>query len=153
MNQTGIYPEWFHRGGTKMSLNMSSHNIYVKFKNQSGSVELTISKNYEPRQMRKQQLKWIVWWEIKSDYGLGIREGRDLWTDYDIKSAFDLILVPSAKKTVSRAGKFYREDSYLNIPGMGTGQNGDANVSIFVTDEIKTAIEEILMGGKCKRAA
>lgn len=145
MNETVVYPDWFYRGGAEMNLDMNSHNIYVKFKNKSGEVELTIQKNDQPSHKKNHQLKWKVWWVKKSDYSL--REGYDLWTDYDLKLAFDLISGRSAKNTADVSGKFYRKGRCLNIPGMGTGQDGDANVSILVTSEIKKAIQEILMGG------
>lgn len=46
--------------------------------------------------------------------------------------------------TAAVQGKFLRQDRYLNIPGPGTGQDGDANVSIFVSDEIMKAVRDLL---------
>lgn len=39
---------------------------------------------------------------------------------------------------------FIRWQDYLNIPGPGTGHDGDPNISIKLTDEIKEAIRALL---------
>lgn len=41
-------------------------------------------------------------------------------------------------------GLFIRYDDYLNIPGPGTGLDGDPNVSIMLTDEIRNAVRQLL---------
>lgn len=53
--------------------------------------------------------------------------------------------------TVASQGEFIRWGKYLNIPGPGTGHDGDANISIFVSDEIRDAVTALLK--KQKRAA
>lgn len=46
--------------------------------------------------------------------------------------------------TAAVQGKFLRHNRYLNIPGPGTGEDGDANISIFVSDEIMMAVRDML---------
>ncbi len=40
--------------------------------------------------------------------------------------------------------KFIRWGNFLNIPCPGTGHDGDPNVSIYVTDEIREAVRKLL---------
>jgi hypothetical protein len=46
--------------------------------------------------------------------------------------------------TVAKQGIFIRWKPFLNIPGPGTGSDGDANVSMEVLDEIKQAVGGLL---------
>lgn len=46
--------------------------------------------------------------------------------------------------TVAVQGKFLRWGPYLNIPGPGTGRNGDPNISVYVSNEIKQAVQSML---------
>lgn len=46
--------------------------------------------------------------------------------------------------TVARQGIFIRWRDFMNIPGPGTGGDGDANISVMITGEIKEAIKTIL---------
>lgn len=46
--------------------------------------------------------------------------------------------------TVARQGIFIRWNEYLNIPGPGTGSDGDPNVSLEISGEIKEAIADLL---------
>jgi len=41
-------------------------------------------------------------------------------------------------------GKYIRRGSSLNIPCPGTGDDGDPNVSIFLSDEIRDAVRKFL---------
>lgn len=41
-------------------------------------------------------------------------------------------------------GKFLRADEYLNIPGPGTGCNGDPNISIEIDDRMRDAVRNFI---------
>lgn len=41
-------------------------------------------------------------------------------------------------------GKYIRYKDFLNIPGPGTGHDGDPNISIHLDDEIKDAVQKLL---------
>jgi hypothetical protein len=41
-------------------------------------------------------------------------------------------------------GVYIRYGRFLNIPGPGTGDDGDANLSIYINDSIKEAVEKLL---------
>lgn len=124
-----------------MNLDLNTPNIFVKFKNKSGSVELTVQRNGESIYEGNELLKWKVWWIVKTKHG--VRKGEDLWTDRNIKLAFDLNGDPPS--SLICLGIFVKKGRYVNIPSQGSGQDDDSNVSIFINDEIRNAIEEILM--------
>lgn len=46
--------------------------------------------------------------------------------------------------TTAVQGKFLRLEHYLNISGPGTGKDGDANVSMFVSDGILKSVRDLL---------
>lgn len=46
--------------------------------------------------------------------------------------------------TTAVQGKYLRQDRYLNIPGPGTGRDGDANISVFVSDGIMKSVRDLL---------
>ena len=41
-------------------------------------------------------------------------------------------------------GKFVRFHNYLNIPGRGEGQDGDANLSVYLSESIQEAVKDML---------
>lgn len=46
---------------------------------------------------------------------------------------------------VSVAGKFFREGPFLNIPHPGIGKDGDPNISVLITGEIKKAVTGLVL--------
>jgi hypothetical protein len=46
--------------------------------------------------------------------------------------------------TCASQGKFLRYKDYLNIPGPGTGHDGDSNVSIELDRSIQTAARDLM---------
>lgn len=44
----------------------------------------------------------------------------------------------------AEAGLYIRYDDYLNIPGPGTGQDGDPNLSILIRGTFRNSIEKLL---------
>ncbi len=46
--------------------------------------------------------------------------------------------------TCFRQGQYIRFEDFLNIPGPGTGNDGDPNISIELDDEIKQAVRQLL---------
>ena len=49
--------------------------------------------------------------------------------------------------TAFEAGRYFRYDQYLNIPNPGTGEDGDPNISILITDDMKHAIAAMVLEG------
>ena len=64
--------------------------------------------------------------------------------DDTMDDKLSLWLIERYGGTVAAQGEFIRWGKYLNIPGPGTGHDGDANISIFVSDEIRDAVAQLL---------
>jgi len=47
---------------------------------------------------------------------------------------------------VALPGSFIRHATYLNIPGPGTGHDGDANISVKLWEETKEGVVRLLNG-------
>lgn len=97
---------------------------------------------------------WLVEWEIVQStlYNLGVK-GRTKFTNEDLKAAFGLFdhddvsswLIKQYRVQAANQGRFIRFEEFLNIPGPGTGHDGDPNISIFVDEEMQNAIR-LLVG-------
>lgn len=95
---------------------------------------------------------WIVKVEVVHEGYTEPDSGARHFTDEELASAFGLSdYVDTGLKFVGRygahAGKqgtYIRQGRYLNIPCPGTGGDGDPNVSICISDEIASAVKELL---------
>ncbi|MFH1631826.1 MAG: hypothetical protein ABIA47_02240 [bacterium] len=78
----------------------------------------------------------LVFSETELKWAFGLKEGSHvgarhfLVTRYGAESAFQ--------------GHFIRTGPYLNIPGPGTGENSDPNVSIVLYDTIREAVQRLI---------
>ncbi|MCC7004577.1 hypothetical protein IT397_01525 [Candidatus Nomurabacteria bacterium] len=97
---------------------------------------------------------WFVDWEVVQcrPYEEGVR-GRSKFDDKDLAAAFGLSndsgkfgswLIEEFGADVADQGKFIRWEKFLNIPGPGTGHDGDPNVSVEISDDIKSAVQTLL---------
>jgi len=84
--------------------------------------------------------EFSVEWSIIHYVDTDTTVGRRRYTRDDLEMAFELGLSGAAV----RQGLFYRDGRHLNIPCRGTGDDGDPNVSILVTDEMKIAVRRLL---------
>lgn len=46
--------------------------------------------------------------------------------------------------TTGNVGRFVRYKDYLNIPAIGTGYDGNPNLSIFLSEQIKEAVRKLI---------
>jgi len=100
--------------------------------------------------------KWTVDWLLHHFGGLDIPHSggrieadtrellQMLGSDDREQDAGSLWLIERYGGTVALQGKFIRWGRYLNISGPGTGRNGDANISVYVTDEIEQAVRTLI---------
>lgn len=96
---------------------------------------------------------WLVEYEIK--HGPDTYSKGAVWmSGYDLKTAFNLSdrcdetfgqgLIDSHGGDVAFQGRYIRYEKCLNIPGPGTGHDGDPNVSIYVDNQITGWLEAFL---------
>jgi hypothetical protein len=97
---------------------------------------------------------WIVGWEVfqRAVYE-EVASGSRHFTDEELAAGFGISeksgrlgdwIIERFGAEVAKQGTFIRWKEYLNIPCPGTGQDGDPNVSVFVDEEIKAAVCELL---------
>ncbi len=142
MTSEGIqpgFPDWFHPRGASMEVLRQGHRFLVLA---SDTARIKVS----PRQSN-----WLVEWTVS--YPEACINGATVLPHEELRAAFGLSnYSPTLSKWMLRRweadcaseGRFIRSGMFTNIPGPGTGHDGDPNVSIQLTDNIKLAIDNLL---------
>jgi len=100
---------------------------------------------------------WNFRYQIIHSHGVGVK-GDIFMSTNELEVAFGLCdhiknqfvsesgqwLLDTFGGDVASQGRFIRYGRFLNIPGPGTGHDGDANVSIELDDGIKAAVKELI---------
>ncbi len=143
-------PIWWHNHGWKLQIKDFFKEQLLILKSNAALLRITNGQVGIP------QIKgWIVEWEVVWCYPVEeLARGRRIFSTQDLKAAFGLDINPHTfgqqhildefGGTCANQGLYIRWDKYLNIPGPGTGHDGDANISIEITREIKEAIWTLL---------
>ena len=148
--EKGIYgnPVWCHHHGSKMLLVISDeHEREVHIAGSAAKVIITPVAEADDR--------WRVVWHIA--HGLpfyGEVHGNTIFTSEELLTAFGVRSSVQADHSIwlierfggdaAFQGKYIRWKDFLNIPGPGTGHDGDPNVSIHLDDKIKNAIRGLI---------
>lgn len=149
------HPDWWHPSGIKIELKESTLPI-MQIVLSSKKVWIRIC----PQPGTKRE-KWHLAYLISHlDPGCST-SGNIIFSDEDLCNTFSLSencgyeslnkgfsLLEKYGGTLACPGKFiyYKDDYdfYLNIPGPGTGCDGDPNVSILVGESIRNAVRELI---------
>ena len=140
----GGNPVWCHHHCFKMraeELNLDRQILVIK----GSAAKVTLQ--------RKPTEVWFVDWRI--NHARGHVNGHSELSDWDIEAAFGIPskgdpcrysgwLIEQFGADVAGQGRYIRQGSFLNIPCPGTGHDGDPNVSIYLTEEIREAIRQLL---------
>ncbi|MFW0862024.1 MAG: hypothetical protein ACKKL6_00340 [Candidatus Komeilibacteria bacterium] len=140
-------PDWHHHHSHKVTVD-EDRKDYLRLRGSAVVVEIflnpqTISAAY----------KWLVKWKVVQVHQIQEVTGQRCFSDDDLKSAFGLSttsgehgewMISRFGATVAEQAKYIRWRDYLNIPGPGIGHDGDPNVSILLSDEIKWAVRNLL---------
>jgi len=142
------YPAWWHHHGEKVqvkSITIEGH--YERALLLSGSAaHLTIMP------CRRTGRGWSVEWEI-IDSAQETTRGVRSFSATQLQAAFGLSdqedrfgdwLIKQYGADVASQGLYIRWETFLNIPGPGTGHDGDPNISIRITQEMQVAVQRIL---------
>lgn len=133
------YPVWWHHHGTKVN-EISKKGGDLIIKGSAATLKISMFGNL-----------WQVSWKVIFSFNSGV-EGTVVMTSAELENAFDIAPSPTyfGKHIIDRfgadtakQGKYIRWKKFLNIPGPGTDLDGDPNISILVTDEIKKAVQEL----------
>jgi|SRR3989344_2737939 len=139
-----FHPDWWHGHGIKMSLRtleLTPPKLVI-----SGSAaDLTIF-DHEYKDL------WAVNWEVRQSQAEKV-VGRVLMTNNQLLAAFDHSneldnysewLIDRYGATCASQSNFIRFRRFLNIPGPGTGHDGDPNISIELDEDIKKAVLKLM---------
>ena len=146
----GIFgPDWWHSHGSKMSPRpFDESNQILRIEGSAAFLEISLIG-------LSTGVRWLVKWEVRQSQNEK-SSGSVIFTDDDMVRAFGIKFedneIPSGhgwlyKHYLCESGrqrKFIRWEDYLNIPCPGTGHDGDPNVSMEVTHEIRMAVVDFM---------
>ncbi len=141
-----IGPVWHHDHGTKMGLlHVDSERGVVLLGSSAASVQIF-------RMLKEVLIEWTV------EYSpISWVRGRITMSLTQLATAFDIPCVESplgldcsqwildlfgGDRAIQ--GCFIGYQEFLSIPGPGTGHDGDPNVSIMISPQIRDAVKQIL---------
>lgn len=127
-------PVWFHPHGTRVRLLEEECERGKKVVFGSMATKLTITPGPEAG-------TWRVEWHIIHSLGANEDRGFRIFSNDTFGRAFgfgrlrsggreDHALLQRFGGTNGQTGKYIRCENYLNIPGPGTGHDGDPNISL-----------------------
>ena len=143
-----IGPDWYHWHGDRIrvkSLDKTSRVLILG----SNTASLIIRKR------TKKEEQWFVEWKIIQARTEGLKiNGRMIFSTSQIMAAFGLVeysddlidwwLINRYGGDCAVQRCFIRYEFYLNIPGPGTGADGDPNISILIDEDIQNAVQNLL---------
>lgn len=142
-------PVWWHHHGIKMRAFEEGEEDYnpdrVVIKGSAAEVSIARHPSWTDQ--------WAVEWKVVQAAGEEFSHGRVLMESEDLERAFGLSDEPGAfgiailknhGGTTARQGTYIRYERFLNIPGPGTGHDGDPNVSIQLDEKIQNAIQKLV---------
>ncbi len=139
-------PVWWHPNGMMMRP-MSGYQEH-KLQIFSDRAVLTISPAEDPREHNI----WLLDWKITriSAFTISVKLKipekilRHAFALDDGPYESDEWLLKHYGADAAERGYYVRAGNYLNIPGPGTGHDGDSNISIFLRPDIKEAVRQLL---------
>ncbi|MFA5134799.1 MAG: hypothetical protein WC505_03310 [Patescibacteria group bacterium] len=143
---------WFNERGRNMIPNLNLQSCTMSFHSPNNFSMLIIS-----RVQSHGDYHWRIEWKMRkwqNDYPENNQSGSSMQsevigtvylTDDDFKDAFAL------KKNFGAASNVYvacpcvyvRYRRYLNIPCIGTGMDGDPNISLYISVKVQRAIRQL----------
>lgn len=147
-------PGWWNPRGYKMEIGTSGTMLTGE------KADLLLrSKGKSPAWVRINQVftrnKYTLGWHVSHNGGLdpAFTCGGVELSSLDLRRMFcfddgveeaDRWMTRQYRGTTAVQGKYLRQGRYLNIPGPGIGRDGDANISVFVSDGIMKGVRDLL---------
>ena len=140
-----VFPRWFNPHSAHMKV-----DVFIKEEHFMVISSHTTTVTTTVRIVRRAYTVdegWYIEWEIEWN-PQEKSSGRVLFTSEQLRHAFGVIAdkMPNFLHNAeySESGKYVRRNNFLNIPCVGSGYDGDPNVSIYIDDDIQNAIRELL---------
>jgi len=134
-------PSWYHHHGLKMQVReFCEEKGYLAIANNTAAV--IIDRNRETT-VSNADRNYHVSWQIIHWMSNDKTTGELTFSEDDLSVAFRLTEKNSDLEQECE-GKYFRFKNYLNIPCPGTGDDGDPNISIYLSREIKNAVRKFI---------
>lgn len=143
-----VGPKWWHHHGMKIGVQKVDREMRTVVLKASAA-QLTIS----PFKTTTVKGRWLVEWEVVQSMNEKVK-GSIIFSREEIETAFGLSqkvperwdqwLIQQYDAHFAHQGKYIRRGNYLNIPCPGTGHDGDPNISIKLSEQICSAVQNIL---------
>ena len=137
-------PDWWHMNGHYLAI--THHDAFAGwYRLITNGATVTIYAVHDQEHL-------CIEWEVRFSQREKAK-GTVLLTPNQMRAAFGFsdeceegsaFLVEKYGGTCAKQGRFIRWKNCLNVPCPGTGRDGDPNVSIELTPEIKAAVKELL---------
>jgi len=139
-------PVWWHPNGMRMRplSDLQRHSLQIV----SDRATLTISPDKEPHKHRV----WVLAFEINRVTAFSLKTQLKIpektlclaFALRDDPDSSDEWLTGHYGADSAIPGYYIRSGDYLNIPGPGTGRDGDSNLSILLDNDIRALLEQLL---------
>lgn len=141
----GNIPIWFHNHGSKMDVPYYNEDLVVI---ESNAGRVTIQRRETHREILWKVNYHIIHGENMLTYGDIIMTSTTLARAFALDDGCDEFgsqIVKEYGGTTGLQGKYIRYKNYLNLPGPGTGHDGDPNLSIELSEKIISTIKQLLV--------
>lgn len=146
-------PRWWHLHGNKMRVSEKEEDRTNKRLVIKGSAAQVVITRREDVKDRKE---WLVDYQVTHYVNTDFAQARVSMGERELAAAFGINETDSGEYPAdilerfggdsASQGTYIRYRKYLNIPGPGTGHDGDPNVSIEIDDEMKLGVSKLLFG-------
>jgi hypothetical protein len=145
-------PKWFHNLG-RFVYRTSDRRDPFTLTFTSKSAHLKISKAHTSGLWK---IRWIIYFGKRT----GKVEGHLIFTEAELRTLFHLcrtegdVCALDAEygikwgAEIAAPGLFVRSKIFANVPGPGTGKDGDPNISFMITKIMKEKVEHLIRTGR-----
>lgn len=129
-------PRWFHPAGAGLSVRWKSKKKKRIILTSKLGATTTIS-------FKSSEKKWRIDYRLGNGHHTNTKNSVFL-TTAQLLRAFNVKIGHYSKRPYAIKGLCYRKDNFLNLPQKGTGLDGDPNLSIYLKDEIKQELIDLV---------
>lgn len=139
-------PIWYHHHGSKMHIHEFNKDLHLLIISGSAA-SLKIN-----RFVNGEKDSWLVEWEVRQSPVEKVN-GCVIFKSNELNAAFGLSeesgeygdwMIEKFGADSAEQKKYIRWRNFVNIPGPGTGNDGDPNISIDIDDDIRNHIRKLI---------
>lgn len=134
-------PSWWHLHGSKLQPTLITDG-QVHFEGSAASIRIT--KNNADSCFVEYRIVWSANTGVTGKVYIPFNMLASAFGLTDQVGKFGKGFVEEYEATAAEQGEFIRKNQFLNIPGPGTGHDGDPNISIQITKQVIDAIKSFI---------